>query len=531
MKAYFLFILLLSSISVSISAQSSYLDKNYGDEGIVSLETRGYPFFYYHVSLDSENRLYLSLDYEWWSNTDQDSSENIFKLNRLTPDGTLDERWLYETQDTNASPYYFYYTNNLTWQQEDKLINYSSIQENGDTLPTTRILSLEGELLHTFEVSPIQSFAALIGNQYLAIDEQDRITVPTSGNLSRYLENGEIDLSYGIDGTTEVFTAENYLDSFYIIWLSLIYKAPDNSILFSTGSLNSDSTSFNSHLAKVSQDGQLDKAFGDDGFLNFQYSGFVNAVYFPEKDKYKIHYSRLDTSNNRYTSHVRKTDLNGQTELDFPIDNFRNPKNDSLHTFIGRFMEGPDGYSACITNYFTLNSADSTTTEYNYYMHRYLPNGKMDLSFGEEGFLSLDSIPGKYLYYNLLDQDYNAYFVTYDSLSLEHIENNAHVIKFKASALWPTVSDLPENTFKFDIYPNPSVDKFQMRYEGSILESINVSIFDMQGRLISTRDIPELRNKDEITLGNNFLSAGTYLIKVKDKENRNLYTDKVLIIK
>lgn len=530
MKAYYLVLFILFSTSVFVSSQSLYLDQNYGEAGVATLNTKGYPFWYYHASFDSQNRLYLNLEYDWWRTNNQDSTENTFKLNRLTQQGELDENWFYETQGLDTSSYY-YYGNIVSWQQDDKLINYSRIQENGDTTPTTRVLSLDGELLNTYEVSPIQSFAALFGNQSLVLDNQDRVIIPYNGNLCRYLDNGDKDSSYGVDGTAEVFRAETYLDSFYIAWLSLIYEAPDNSILYSTGSLNTDSTSFEGHLAKITQDGQLDKAFGNEGFLNFEFDGFVNDIFFLEDEKYKILYSRLDTSNNSYSYHVRKTDINGQSELDYPIDNFRNPKNDSIHTFASKYMEGPDGYSACITSYFELNTIDSTTLDYNYYMHRFLPSGALDLTFGEEGFLPLDSIPGNYLYYNLLDQDYNAYLITYDSISLEYLENNTHVAKLKASALWPTVSDLPDNTYKFDIFPNPSVDNFNLRYEGAILESINVSIYDMQGRLVFKNFIPELRNKDEVPIRNNFLSAGTYLVKISDQENRNLYTDKILIIK
>lgn len=519
MKAFYLFLLLVITFTFSLSAQSLYLDQNYGNNGIVSLETKGHPFWNRYLNFDSQDRLYINLEYLWWNIFSQDSTENTFKLKRLSPTGELDYNWLYELGEPSSSPEYLNPINNITWVQKDKLINYSALQENGDTQPTARVYSLEGDLLSTIEVSPIRGIAGLYGNRSIVIDEQDHMTLHHNGKLKRYLGTGEIDPSYGIDGTAEV-----YPDSSNISLYSSIYETSDNSILLSTG--------WDGQLAKVTSDGQLDKSFGIDGFLKIDQNVFIDDIYFDEKDKYIIIYTKIDVVNSSINSYVRKTNVNGTTELEFPIDNFRNPKNDSLHIFTSRYMVGPDGYGICITTHPSHTVTPDTTIRYNnYYMHRFLPNGDMDLSFGEEGFLSLDSIPCNHLHYNLLDQAYNAYLTSYESTSLQRIENNAHVIKFKASALWPTVSDLPSNTYRFYIYPNPSVDKFILSYEGATLESINVTIFDVQGRLISRKDIPELRNKDEVRITDQFLSAGSYLVKVLDQENRNLHTDKLLVIK
>ena len=65
---------------------------------------------------------------------------------------------------------------------------------------------------------------------------------------------------------------------------------------------------------------------------------------------------------------------------------------------------------------------------------------------------------------------------------------------------------------KLNYYPNPVNDQLTISYSETIT---NVAVFDLNGRLVIQKDF----NSDTVQLSFHNLSAGTYMVNVKTKEN------------
>jgi hypothetical protein len=81
--------------------------------------------------------------------------------------------------------------------------------------------------------------------------------------------------------------------------------------------------------------------------------------------------------------------------------------------------------------------------------------------------------------------------------------------------------DLPE--FKADVYPNPFVNSFSISFAEEILNSLTVTLFDIDGKVLySGRFAPS----QKITINNGDLPPGFYIIKILNGQRQ--FTQRVI---
>ena len=78
------------------------------------------------------------------------------------------------------------------------------------------------------------------------------------------------------------------------------------------------------------------------------------------------------------------------------------------------------------------------------------------------------------------------------------------------------------------LYPNPNNGSFTLAYDLKALNTANVTIYDISGKLVYKKEIDNLENKIAINTLN--LNNGIYFIQLSDDTNL-LWTDKVVIQK
>lgn len=75
----------------------------------------------------------------------------------------------------------------------------------------------------------------------------------------------------------------------------------------------------------------------------------------------------------------------------------------------------------------------------------------------------------------------------------------------------PSAIDAANTKLTLTIYPNPFVSEVQIDFNEVIYEDVNVSLFDLHGRLVLVKQYPIVQN---LSLPLNTISSGGYLIQV-----------------
>jgi len=90
--------------------------------------------------------------------------------------------------------------------------------------------------------------------------------------------------------------------------------------------------------------------------------------------------------------------------------------------------------------------------------------------------------------------------------------------------------ELSTNDFAFDnfaIWPNPSQGTVHLTFTPTSLDTINVSLYDLRGRLVNNNEFESNSDLFEQTLNYNSLDSGLYFVKVSN--NGQSQTVKLLI--
>lgn len=232
-----------------------------------------------------------------------------------------------------------------------------------------------------------------------------------------------------------------------------------------------------------------------------------------------------------YNSFIMKMDENGNIDLTYGEDGYYRPKQNCDHYFLeNRITEGPSGELVTLESMPNYNQ-DSTMIEY--YNHRFIrvnPIGKADYTFGTDGKLDLDFIPGGIILNVAMDKDYNLYIMSTDNLDTSIANNNIYISKIKAEKIWTYYISASQEPFQLLIYPNPALGTSKLKNQGLARTNLIISLFDITGRLVSTKEIEKLDQDEEVAISNRQLSAGTYLVKVSDSITRSTFWEKIVVV-
>jgi hypothetical protein len=93
----------------------------------------------------------------------------------------------------------------------------------------------------------------------------------------------------------------------------------------------------------------------------------------------------------------------------------------------------------------------------------------------------------------------------------------------------PIGSEEGSNQFGFQIYPNPALSSFKIKYQASPLSPVKFEIYDLLGRLV--RSFNEISvsgvNQTDIDVSN--LTSGNYFIKLIS--DTRVQTDRIQVVK
>lgn len=94
----------------------------------------------------------------------------------------------------------------------------------------------------------------------------------------------------------------------------------------------------------------------------------------------------------------------------------------------------------------------------------------------------------------------------------------------------PNVNETSETQFDFSIYPNPAANEISLSYELSNKSSVEISIFDLSGRLVQ-QVLKEIQNTGEQNFSHNInhLEKGIYLVSLQ--VNQQVSSKKMVILK
>ncbi|MFK7948063.1 MAG: T9SS type A sorting domain-containing protein [Saprospiraceae bacterium] len=88
-----------------------------------------------------------------------------------------------------------------------------------------------------------------------------------------------------------------------------------------------------------------------------------------------------------------------------------------------------------------------------------------------------------------------------------------------------TSTDVVLNQNAFEVFPNPAVDQFTINFDEAISTSANLSIYDLQGKLVKQ----EIITNQQTVVATDDLKTGLYIIRV-DSEAKS-YVHKLSIVK
>lgn len=510
--AFFLF-----SISGAI-CQESLLDRDYGNNGVASSNYVGIPYFIFHFSMDSDQNLYFSGTYD---RITAGTAENGLHLRRFDKNGQMDESFFFDTNFNQDTSKVMFENSNFFWQQDNFVVAYENRNEAEDTIKRTKLYELNGDLKCSFETLPSINFGSSFSNQLALINNEETITNLHLGTTSRLFKDGTPDLSFGEDGSNKIVDFETTNDSLYSAFYDFITKTTEDELFYLHFSEQ------NSIVAKLNTDGMLDKSYGDNGLVKLK-DKQVLQVLSSNNGSYKVIHNTVDTLNPSSDFYMMKLDANGNQEFAISLNHYQ-AEFDTTAIFGGKYLEGPQGYGVYFTSVTEYNEEDSLS-KYHYYMHRHLPTGALDTSFGDLGSLRMPSLPGSLTYWQLIDEEFNVYLIGFDKLSLSDFDNKIFVTKLKASAVWPNISNSNTSAGNFKMYPNPAHHQVWMEYQGNFLDKATLLLYDIHGRPLLTKTVSEVSGGDEVLILNEQLSPGTYFLRVKDSQWRNLFTEKLITV-
>jgi uncharacterized delta-60 repeat protein len=316
MKTLLLFFIgIISSLTYS---QDGTLDTSFGNNGYVVTDFYGRGDRGSSVAIQADGKIVV------YGVANHPNNYFVYGLVRYTPDGALDTTFgtdgLVTTQIGNN---YHEYFNSLHIQPDQKIITSTTFFENGEV----------GFL------------------------------------LVRYLPDGALDNTFGIDGIVKTSYAENYLSGTVLL--------PNNKIL--AGGSNTDGGNNSILLVKYLPDGSLDTSFGTNGsimqFINNE-SFKVFGIKVQSDGKILVPYRTEENFVKKFQ--IARFLSNGVLDPDFGVDG------------IVEIESLSEVFHSSITIQNDGKILMSLRTQPGTSIKRLLPNGEFDVSFGNNGNVDID---------------------------------------------------------------------------------------------------------------------------------------------
>ncbi len=510
-KTPFIIVLILITSNVFYS-QLSLLDDSYGDQGIVSLEMMPSHGSYY-VSLDKEGRYYLGFqDYLDPSILD----EIDYKFLRVDANGNFDQS-LSEPLDLGiemAITEEFSPIQRMIYEDDEFIFAYQGPQNNSSS--TVDVFNTEKEKIITLDlgVEPISipwatRPARLSNGQFYVTQEYQ---------VRRYLDSGELDENFGINGVVDF---RDLVENVNQAIVPMLQKQGSNHIYFTRIQTTLDAfDEYKYSIGRLNLDGELDLDFAENGYLVLP--GDIGTVgIFSESDDV-LQFTLVKYTQPIYAYSVLRTNSKGEVITEYGdngllIDTTFNEDLDAffgynlpVHTFSDK--------SILIWSLEYYNDLDSIL-QASFSLSHFNADGLRNLSFGDNGKLSLDFIPNRFLHQVDVDEDRNIYLFGYDYQDTILSFTNHKLYKLDGEKLFGPRST-GVNPHNFEVVHNPVSDKIIVKYSGPGADDLVFQLYDSSGKLIFKKSEVSLSDGElnvltDVRLG--YLTAGTYMLRVTSR--------------
>jgi len=106
--------------------------------------------------------------------------------------------------------------------------------------------------------------------------------------------------------------------------------------------------------------------------------------------------------------------------------------------------------------------------------------------------------------------------------------NKSHVFVYNGSGIGISENFANESS-KFNIYPNPVIDDFNIEIESSNLDDINIEVIDLLGNILISENHQISKNAN-ISVKCEHLAKGTYIVLIREKNSKSIIMHNKFVI-
>ena len=432
-----------------------------------------------------------------------------FALARYNVDGTLDGS--FGTGGKVTTPYNNNVIGNVAVQLDGKILICGTTEDSliDSTYMSYHIrftmfrYNTDGTLDASFGTNGMVRPAFSSGsfdNAYSLVIQPDQkfIVAGASGRdfaFMRFHPDGSIDSTFSDDGKFKVNFG--YEDMAYTIALQQDGK-------FVAAGFSGNFPNFDFALTRCNANGTIDSTFGTYGLAHLDFGATYDRVYsliIQADGKYVV----AGVAGQKFA--IARFTTSGQLDNTFNTD--------GLDT---TFQSGGKCYAACIQSDGKILMTGAANN--NFILLRYNTDGTIDNTFGTNGIDTTD-------FGNTFDQA-NASIMQQDGKILLAGQAQSNSFSRFAVARYhsvlvsvPQIEDISNN---LNIYPNPFTEQAFIEYFLENSETINISIFDMAGKMVQKIISDEKRsNGKQIENLNSLksLPAGNYILQLTTEKQKN----------
>ena len=480
MKALLLF--LAGIFSIASFAQDGSLDTSFGNNGYAITDFFGSSDRGSAIGVQNNGRIVV---YGFASHQGGGFS---YALAGYLPNGTLDPTFGTDgLVTTQIGDYYLEYFNSLHIQPDQKIITSTTFFENSEVgFLLVRYLQngdldnsfgIDGIVKTNYDENYLSDTALLPDNKILAVgsakDGSDNSIL-----FVKYLPDGSLDTSFGTNGSIKHFVNNELFKVFGIKVQSdgkivVPYRTEENSVK-------------KFQVARFLPNGVLDPDFGMAGIVEIESSSEVFHSAITVQDDEKI----LISLRKQFGTSIKRLLPNGETDVAFGNNGTVVIEND-LFTAL-KFLLQPDN------RIIVFGITRGFEPDFNH-TYRLNPDGSLDYSFGTNGFTALGFegadiayqqdgklvIAGNTFFYSGIGESFTVARLNNGPLSIDEFEKN-----------------------QITVYPNPSNGIFTIERE-LFSEREPYQITDITGKIIAKGELAEKQTQIDLSAA----QSGVYFLK------------------
>ncbi len=502
-------IIIITFFSASVFGQAGALDSSFGTNGIVITDFNALGAEAYAIQIQSDGKIVVAGSAEG-TNYNPD-----FAVARYNSDGSLDFTFGTEGKVLTPIDIEADYARSLAILADGKLIAAGSSTIAGIDKFALVKYNFDGTIDSTFGTNGKTTTFVGLGDGYptsMQIQIDGKIIVAGSlfngaDNdfvLVRYDQDGIVDSSFGVNGfaTTNISSGYDQVNS--------IALQSDGKIV--AGGYSGVSPNFNFTLVRYNTTGYVDSSFAENGIAitSIDISSIIKSIIIQPDQKIVAAGSAYSDYYDSQLFALARYNFDGNLDSSFNL-------NGKLTTLISWNYDQANAVLIMPDEKILAAGTMDDNWDMSYGLVRYNSNGSVDSSFGNNAIVKT-IIYGRDVGYSAALQS-NGNIVVAGIAKDTYGLSNFGVVRY-LSGLNVGIITFTSQNFSPLIYPNPIQQNEVLEYTLTKDESLTLSLYDVNGRLIKNFFIQEKRNagehKEELNIGD--IAAGNYLLTLSNGE-------------